>query len=121
MDYYTALKGTFIGKWIGALAFQRTPNNIMYFSRSILCLIMFAVEIELNGDHRLWICAINNAPKGVVGGSVGKFKSVFCGEIGTMHHLNNKVLVWRVACNHHTIFVLYWLIFVACGEKEDTA
>ena len=121
MDYYTALKGAFRGEGLGVFAFQRTLDKVAHLVCSILCFVVFAIEIELNGDHRLWICAINNAPKGVVGGSVGKFKSVFCGEIGTMRHLNNKVLVWRVACNHHTIFVFYWLIFVACGEKEDTA
>ena len=118
---YTALKGAFRGEGLGVFAFQRTLDNVSHLVCSILCFVVFAIEIELNGDHRLWICAINDAPKGVVGGSVGKFKSVFCGEIGTMRHLNNKVLVWRVACNHHTIFVFYWLIFVACGEKEDTA
>ena len=120
MNYYTALKGAFRGEGLGVFAFQRTLDKVAHLVCSILCFVVFAIEIELNGDHRLWICAINNAPKGVVGGSVGKFKSVFCGEIGTMRHLNNKVLVWRVACNHHTIFVFYWLIFVACSEKEDT-
>ena len=121
MNYYTALKGAFRGEGLGVFAFQRTLDKVAHLVCSILCFVVFAIEIELNGDHRLWICAINNAPKGVVGGSVGKFKSVFCGEIGTMRHLNNKVLVWRVACHHHTIFVFYWLIFIACGEKEDTA
>ena len=121
MDYYTALKGTFRSEGFGVFAFQRTLDKVAHLVCSILCFVVFAIEIELNGDHRLWICAINNASKGVVGGSVGKFESVFCGEIGTMRHLNNKLLVWRVTCNHHTIFVFYWLIFVACGEKEDTA
>ena len=121
MNYYTALKGAFRGEGLGVFAFQRTLDKVAHLVCSILCFVVFAIEIELNGDHRLWICAINNAPKGVVGGSVGKFKSVFCGEIGTMRHLNNKVLVWRVACHHHTIFVFYWLIFIACSEKEDTA
>ena len=121
MGNYTALKGAFRGEGLGVSAFQRTLDKVAHLVCSILCFVVFAIEIELNGDHRLWICAINDAPKGVVGGSVGKFKSVFCGEIGTMRHLNNKVLVWRVAGNHHTIFVFYWLIFIACGEKEDTA
>ena len=121
MGNYTALKGAFRGEGLGVFAFQRTLDKVAHLVCSILCFVVFAIEIELNGDHRLWICAINDAPKGVVGGSVGKLKSVFCGEIGTMRHLNNKVLVWRVACNHHTIFVFYWLIFVACSEKEDTA
>lgn len=121
MDYYTALKGAFRGERFGVFAFQRTLDKVAHLVCSILCFVVFAIEIELNGDHRLWIGAINDAPKGVVGGSIGKFESVFCGEIGTMRHLNNKVLVWRVACNHHTIFVFYWLIFVACSEKEDTA
>lgn len=121
MGNYTALKGTFRGERLGVFAFQRTLDKVAHLVCSILCFVVFAIEIELNGDHRLWIGAINDAPKGVVGGSVGKLKSVFCGEIGTMRHLNNKVLVWRVACNHHTIFVFYWLIFVACSEKEDTA
>jgi len=121
MDYYTALKGAFRSERFGVFAFQRTLDNVSHLVCSILCFVVFAIEIELNGDHRLWICAINDASKGVVGGSVGKFKSVFRGEICTMRHLNNKVLVWRVASNHHTIFVFYWLIFVACGEKEDTA
>ena len=121
MGNYTALKGAFRGEGLGVFTFQRTLDNVSHLVCSILCFVVFAIEIELNGDHRLWICAINNASKGVVGGSVGKFKSVFCGEIGTMRHLNNKVLVWRVACHHHTIFVFYWLIFVACSEKEDTA
>lgn len=118
---YTALKRAFRGERFGIFTFQRTLDNVSHLVCSILCFVVFAIEIELNGDHRLWICAINNASKGVVGGSVGKFKSVFCGEICTMRHLNNKVLVWRVAGNHHTIFVFYWLIFVACSEKEDTA
>ena len=121
MDYYTALKGAFRSERLGVFAFQRTLDKIAHLVCSILCFVVFAIEIELNGDHCLWIGAINDAPKGVVGGSIGKFKSVFCGEIGTMRHLNNKVLVWRVACHHHTIFVFYWLIFVACSEKEDTA
>ena len=121
MGNYTALKGAFRGEGFGVFAFQRTLDKVAHLVCSILCFVVFAIEIELNGDHCLWICAINDAPKGVVGGSVGKFKSVFCGEIGTMRHLNNKVLVWRVACHHHTIFVFYWLIFVTCGEKEDTA
>ena len=121
MDYYTALKGAFRSERFGIFTFQRTLDNVSHLVCSILCFVVFAIEIKLNGDHRLWICAINDAPKGVVGGSVGKFKSVFRGEIGTMRHLNNKVLVWRVACHHHTIFVFYWLIFIACGEKEDTA
>lgn len=121
MGNYTALKGAFRGEGLGVFAFQRTLDKVAHLVCSILCFVVFAIEIELNGDHRLWICAINNAPKGVVGGSVGKLKSVFRGEIGTMRHLNNKVLVWRVACHHHTIFVFYWLIFVACSEKEDTA
>ena len=121
MGNYTALKGAFRGEGFGVFAFQRTLDKVAHLVCSILCFVVFAIEIELNGDHRLWICAINDAPKGVVGGSVGKLKSVFCGEIGTMRHLNNKVLVWRIACHHHTIFVFYWLIFVACGEKEDTA
>lgn len=121
MDYYTALKGAFRSERFGIFTFQRTLDNVSHLVCSILCFVVFAIEIELNGDHRLWICAINDAPKGVVGGSVGKLESVFCGEIGTMCHLNNKLLVWRVASNHHTIFVFYWLIFVACGEKEDTA
>lgn len=118
---YKALKGAFRGEGLGVFAFQRTLDNVSHLVCSILCFVVFAIEIELNGDHRLWICAINDASKGVVGGSVGKFKSVFRGEICTMRHLNNKLLVWRVACHHHTIFVFYWLIFVACGEKEDTA
>ena len=118
---YTALKGAFRGEGLGVFAFQRTLDNVSHLVCSILCFVVFAIEIELNGDHRLWICAINDASKGVVGGSVGKFKSVFRGKICTMRHLNNKLLVWRVASNHHTIFVFYWLIFVACGEKEDTA
>lgn len=121
MDYYTALKGAFLSERLGVFAFQRTLDKVAHLVCSILCFVVFAIEIKLNGDHRLWICAINDAPKGVVGGSVGKFKSVFRGEIGTMRHLNNKVLVWRVAGNHHTIFVFYWLIFIACSEKEDTA
>ena len=121
MGNYTAVKGALRGERLGVFAFQRTLDKVAHLVCSILCFVVFAIEIELNGDHRLWICAINNASKGVVGGSVGKFKSVFCGEIGTMRHLNNKLLVWRVASNHHTIFVFYWLIFVACGEKEDTA
>jgi hypothetical protein len=121
MGNYTALKGAFRGEGLGVFAFQRTLDKVAHLVCSILCFVVFAIEIELNGDHRLWICAINDAPKGVVGGSVGKLKSVFCGEIGTMRHLNNKVLVWRVAGNHHTIFVFYWLIFIACSEKEDTA
>ena len=121
MGNYTALKGAFRGERFSVFAFQRTLDKVAHLVCSILCFVVFAIEIELNGDHRLWICAINDASKGVVGGSVGKFKSVFCGEIGTMRHLNNKVLVWRVAGNHHTIFVFYWLIFVACSEKEDTA
>ena len=121
MGNYKALKGAFRGEGFGVFAFQRTLDKVAHLVCSILCFVVFAIEIELNGDHCLWICAINDAPKGVVGGSVGKFKSVFRGEIGTMRHLNNKLLVWRVACNHHTIFVFYWLIFVACGEKEDTA
>ena len=121
MDYYTALKGAFRGEGFGVFTFQWTLDKVAHLVCSILCFVVFAIEIELNGDHRLWICAINDASKGVVGGSVGKFKSVFCGEICTMRHLNNKLLVWRVTCNHHTIFVFYWLIFVACGEKEDTA
>ena len=121
MDYYTALKGAFRSERFGVFTFQRTLDKVAHLVCSILCFVVFAIEIELNGDHRLWICAINDAPKGVVGGSVGKLKSVFCGEIGTMRHLNNKVLVWRVASNHHTIFVFYWLIFIACSEKENTA
>ena len=121
MGNYTALKGAFRGEGFGVFAFQRTLDKVAHLVCSILCFVVFAIEIELNGDHRLWICAINNAPKGIVSGSVGKFESVFCGEICTMRHLNNKLLVWRVASNHHTIFVFYWLIFVACGEKEDTA
>ena len=121
MDYYTALKGAFRSERFGIFTFQRTLDNVSHLVCSILCFVVFAIEIELNGDHRLWICAINNAPKGVVGGSVGKFKSVFRGEIGTMRHLNNKVLVWRVTGNHHTIFVFYRLIFITCSEKEDTA
>ena len=121
MGNYTTLKGAFRGERFGVFAFQRTLDKVAHLVCSILCFVVFAIEIELNGDHRLWICAINNASKGVVGGSVGKFKSVFCGEICTMRHLNNKLLVWRVACHHHTIFVFYWLIFVACSEKEDTA
>ena len=121
MGNYTALKGAFRGERFGVFAFQRTLDKVAHLVCSILCFVVFPIEIELNGDHRLWICAINDASKGVVGGSVGKFKSVFRGEICTMRHLNNKLLVWRVASNHHTIFVFYWLIFVACGEKEDTA
>ena len=121
MGNYTALKWTFRGEGLGVFAFQRTLDKVAHLVCSILCFVVFAIEIELNSDHRLWIGAINDAPKGVVSGSVGKLKSVFCGEIGTMRHLNNKVLVWRVAGNHHTIFVFYWLIFVACSEKEDTA
>ena len=121
MGNYTALKGAFRGEGLSVFAFQRTLDKVAHLVCSILCFVVFAIEIELNSDHCLWIGAINNAPKSVVGGSVGKFKSVFCGEIGTMRHLNNKVLVWRVAGNHHTIFVFYWLIFVACSEKEDTA
>ena len=121
MSNYKALKGAFRGEGLGVFAFQRTFDKVAHLVCSILCFVVFAIEIELNGDHRFWICAINDAPKDVVGGSVGKFESVFCGEIGTMCHLNNKVLVWRVACHHHTIFVFYWLIFVACSEKEDTA
>ena len=121
MGNYTALKGAFRGEGLGVSAFQRTLDKVAHLVCSILCFVVFAIEIELNGDHRFWICAINDAPKDVVGGSVGKFESVFRGEICTMRHLNNKVLVWRVACHHHTIFVFYWLIFVACSEKEDTA
>ena len=121
MGNYTALKGTFRGERLGVFTFQRTLDKVAHLVCSILCFVVFAIEIELNGDHRLWIGAINDAPKGVVGGSIGKLESVFCGEIGTMRHLNNKVLIWRVAGNHHTIFVFYWLIFVACSEKEDTA
>lgn len=121
MGNYTDLKGAFRGEGFGVFAFQRTLDKVAHLVCSILCFVVFAIEIELNGDHRLWIGAINDAPKGVVGGSVGKLESVFCGEIGTMRHLNNKVLVWRVACHHHTIFVFYWLIFIACSEKEDTA
>ena len=121
MGNYKALKGAFRSERFGVFTFQRTLDKVAHLVCSILCFVVFAIEIELNGDHRLWICAINNAPKGVVGGSVGKFESVFRGEICTMRHLNNKVLVWRVACHHHTIFVFYWLIFVACSEKEDTA
>ena len=121
MGNYKALKGAFRGEGLGVFAFQRTLDKVAHLVCSILCFVVFPIEIELNGDHRLWICAINDAPKGIVGGSVGKLKSVFCGKIGTMRHLNNKVLVWRVAGNHHTIFVFYWLIFIACSEKEDTA
>ena len=121
MGNYKALKGAFRGEGLGVFAFQRTLNKVAHLVCSILCFVVFAIEIELNGDHCLWIGTINDASKGVVGGSVGKFKSVFRGEICTMRHLNNKVLVWRVACNHHTIFVFYWLIFIACSEKEDTA
>ena len=121
MDNYTALKGAFLSERLGVFAFQRTLDKVAHLVCSILCFVVFAIEIELNGDHRLWIGAINDAPKDILGGSVGKLESVFRGEIGTMRHLNNKVLVWRVACHHHTIFVFYWLIFVACSEKEDTA
>ena len=120
-DYYTALKGAFLSERFGVFTFQRTLDKVAHLVCSILCFVVFAIEIELNGDHRLWIGAINDAPKDILGGSVGKLESVFCGEICTMRHLNNKLLVWRVASNHHTIFVFYWLIFVACGEKEDTA
>ena len=121
MDYYTVLKGAFRSERFGVFTFQRTLDKVAHLVCSILCFVVFAIEIELNGDHRLWIGAINDAPKDILGGSVGKLESVFRGEIGTMRHLNNKVLVWRVACHHHTIFVFYWLIFVACSEKEDTA
>ena len=77
MGNYTTLKGAFRGERFGVFAFQRTLDKVAHLVCSILCFVVFAIEIELNGDHRLWICAINDAPKGVVGGSVGKFKSVF--------------------------------------------
>ena len=77
MDYYTALKGAFRSERFGVFTFQRTLDKVAHLVCSILCFVVFAIEIELNGDHCLWICAINDASKGVVGGSVGKFESVF--------------------------------------------
>ena len=63
MNYYKALKGTFRGERLGVFAFQRTLDKVAHLVCSILCFVVFAIEIELNGDHRLWICAINDAPK----------------------------------------------------------
>ena len=120
MGNYTTLKGAFRGERFGVFAFQRTLDKVAHLVCSILCFVVFAIEIELNGDHRLWICAIMMPPK-VRRWFCRQIQIGFCGEICTMRHLNNKVLVWRVACHHHTIFVFYWLIFVACSEKEDTA